>query len=113
MNSPDAINRAGIKQTLDHSGDVKSLYESIHEKEILFDGDYHGRGRSCNGIRASVGGSFAGQEKIGSTEVQGITFVGYTGGEGGRPRLWNLQSLCLVGYLLNLQPPPCLTAKAA
>ena len=31
-----------------------------------------------------------------STEVpvEGISFVGYTGVEGGRPRLWNLQNLC-------------------
>ena len=27
------------------------------------------------------------------TEVQAISFVGYTGVEGGRPRLWNLQNL--------------------
>jgi len=31
-----------------------------------------------------------------STEVQGISFVGYTGVEGGRLRLWNLQNLCPV-----------------
>ena len=31
-----------------------------------------------------------------STEVQGISFVGYTGVVGGRPRLWNLQNLCPV-----------------
>ena len=29
------------------------------------------------------------------TEVQGIGFVGYTRVKGGRPRLWNLQNLCL------------------
>jgi len=31
-----------------------------------------------------------------STEVQGISFVGYTGSEGSKPRLWNLQNLCPV-----------------
>ena len=31
-----------------------------------------------------------------STEVQGISFVGYTGGEGSKLRLWNLQNLCPV-----------------
>jgi len=31
-----------------------------------------------------------------TTEVQGISFVGYTGTVGGRPRLWNLQNLCPV-----------------
>jgi len=30
------------------------------------------------------------------TEVQGISSVGYTGGEGSKPRLWNLQNLCPV-----------------
>ena len=30
------------------------------------------------------------------TEVQVISFVGYTGVEGGRPPLWNLQNLCPV-----------------
>jgi len=30
------------------------------------------------------------------TEVQRISFVGYTGGEGGSPRLWNLQNLHAV-----------------
>ena len=30
------------------------------------------------------------------TEVQGISFVGYTGVGSGRPRLWNLQNLCPV-----------------
>jgi len=30
------------------------------------------------------------------TEVQGISFVGYTGSEGSKPRLWNLQNLCPV-----------------
>ena len=29
-------------------------------------------------------------------EVQGISFVGCTGGEGSKPRLWNLQNLCPV-----------------
>ena len=27
------------------------------------------------------------------TEVQRVSFVGYTGHEGGSPRLWNLQNL--------------------
>ena len=31
-----------------------------------------------------------------TTEVQGISFVGYTGAVGGRLRLWNLQNLCPV-----------------
>ena len=30
------------------------------------------------------------------SEVEGISFVGYTGVEGVRPRLWNLQNLCPV-----------------
>jgi len=30
------------------------------------------------------------------TEVQGISSVGYTRGEGSKPRLWNLQNLCPV-----------------
>ena len=30
------------------------------------------------------------------TEVQRVGFVGYTGGEGGSPRLWNLQNLHAV-----------------
>jgi len=30
------------------------------------------------------------------TEVQRISFVGYTGGEGGSPSLWNLQNLRAV-----------------
>jgi len=30
------------------------------------------------------------------TEVQSVSFVGYTGGEGGSPRLWNLQNLHAV-----------------
>jgi len=33
------------------------------------------------------------------TEVQRVSFVGYTGGEGGSPRLWNLQNLHAVSYL--------------
>jgi len=31
-----------------------------------------------------------------STEVQRVSFVGYTGGEGGSLRLWNLQNLHAV-----------------
>ena len=31
-----------------------------------------------------------------TTEVQGISFVGYTGDEGSKSRLWNLQNLCPV-----------------
>ena len=31
-----------------------------------------------------------------STEVQRVSFVGCTGGEGGGPRLWNLQNLHAV-----------------
>ena len=34
--------------------------------------------------------------KLVGTEVQGISIVGYTGVEGGRTRLWNLQYLCPV-----------------
>ena len=34
--------------------------------------------------------------KIRYTEVQRVSFVGYTGGEGGRYRLWNLQNLPAV-----------------
>jgi len=30
------------------------------------------------------------------TEVQRVSFVGYTGGEGGSLRLWNLQNLHAV-----------------
>jgi len=30
------------------------------------------------------------------TEVQGISFVGNTEGEGSKPRWWNLQNLCPV-----------------
>ena len=30
------------------------------------------------------------------TEAQGISFVGYTEGEGSKPGVWNLQNLCPV-----------------
>ena len=35
-------------------------------------------------------------ENFAEASVQGISFVGYTGVEGGRPCLWNLQNLCPV-----------------
>lgn len=37
-----------------------------------------------------------GYQRHGITEVQRVSFVCYTGGEGGRIRLWNLQSLHAV-----------------
>ena len=35
-------------------------------------------------------------EHVAHAEVQGIGFVGSTGSEGSKPRLWNLQNLCPV-----------------
>jgi len=42
---------------------------------------------------ASTGGPSAGTTEV---QVQGISSVGYAGGEGSKPRLWNLQNLCPV-----------------
>jgi len=43
-----------------------------------------------------------GMDRSVHTEVQGISFVGYTGGEGSKLRLWNLQNLCPVPPYIQL-----------
>ena len=51
------------------------------------------------------------------TEVEGISFEGYTGVEGGRPRLWNLQNLCPVppyaALMGGFAKSPCGRAEGA